>query len=176
MRILPWQKRRSVFNHDWFKNQFLQAFGKYLNVLEGNVEELGSRKPFLENVLPEWELHSEEVKTLVRDFEQDMSPRTMFGRYPLSLCDDDTKRWLGHCVHILWLKTYPVKCWITEATECVTKVEIAYSRLQSTLSECGDLPSGQFPRGSYDQLIEFRAACHNLATAIEKFPGEVKVP
>jgi len=177
MGVAPcWQKRRSVFNHDWLKNQYMVALAKYLNLLEGKIEDRDFEGSFVQSVLPEWELHSREATALAKDFEREMSPRVMFDRYPLSLCDEHTKQWLGNLLHVLWLTRYPVRCWVADAAECAAEAEIAYSQLQESLRSCQDIRSSDALRGYRDKFIDFRARCQDLAKALEKFPSEVRVP
>ena len=77
LRTPVWQKRRSEFNHDWLKNRFIPALAKWLNLLDDRIEDLSFEHTFVETVLPQWEDHREEALALPRDFEQEMSPRTL---------------------------------------------------------------------------------------------------
>src|ERR1051326_4473635 len=88
-----WQKRRSSFNHDWLKNQFMPALAKWLNLLDNKIEDPDFERAFIASVLPKWEQHREEALRLPRDFEQEMSPRRLFECHPLAHHNVHTKQW-----------------------------------------------------------------------------------
>src|ERR1044072_7135922 len=123
-----WQKRRNTFNHDWLKNQYMPALARYLNLLDGLIEDDEFAQSFVSQILPEWESHREEAANLIKSFECEMSPQRLLECSPLSRCDEHTKRWLGNLMHALWLKRYPVAQWVTDAMHAVENADAAYAR------------------------------------------------
>ena len=173
--MLPWQRRRIEFNHDWLKNRFLPAIAKSINLLDGELEDLEFEQKFVARDLAEWELSRSQILSLTADFEIQMSPRTLFEQVPLSCCDDDTREWLGQLVHDFWLSRYPVRQWIEHATECTRAADKTYNRLHLELDQCPDTRSATALRPLRPLFAEFWQACMNLAKAIERFPSEVLV-
>lgn len=171
----PWQKRRSAFNHDWLKNRYMPALAKYLNLLEGRVEDEEFERSFVSNILPEWEEHRGEALALAVDFERDMSPRLLFESRPLSRCDEATRLWLGDLLHALWLRRHPVRRWVEAAEAATARADEAYTWLRDTLRDCPAPGSADATRRYLKQFAELRARCQDVANAVSKFPSEVKV-
>jgi hypothetical protein len=170
-----WHKRRSEFNHDWLKNRYMPALAKFLNLLDDKVEDEDFERAFVSSIFPEWEAHQEEVMCILRDFESEMSPKTLFCQPPLSKCDEQTKQWLGDLVHSLWLAKYPIKQWIEKAIMAANRVDMTYHHTVKTLESCTDTQSAQTLRRFYSMFDGYRRDCQELAIAIEKFPSEVKI-
>jgi hypothetical protein len=170
-----WQRRRSAFNHDWLKNRYMPALAKYLNLLDGRLEDPAFERSFVSNILPEWVEHCDEAFALARDFEGEISPRRLFDSLPLSRCDEATKEWMGKLIHGLWLKRNPVKQWIIQAVEATERAESAYQTLRACLENCADARLADATRSHRLVFAAFRARCQDLANAISIFPSEVKV-
>lgn len=170
-----WQRRRSEFNHNWLKNQFISALAGFLNLLDDEVENIDLERSFVSVVLPEWEAHREEGFDLARDFEQEMSPGRLFDRLPLSRCDEHTKQWLESLVHVLWLSRYPVRRWTASVVACIEEVDAAYSQLQEALQNCVDVRSAPALLPFREQFVVLRKRCQRLGEAISEFPGKVYV-
>lgn len=174
-RMTPtWQKRRSAFNHDWLKNQFMPALAKFQNLLDDRIEDVAFERSFVSSVLSQWESHREEAFALPRDFEREMSPRRLFDHPPLSRCDEQTKQWLRSLVHHLWLTRYPARQWVADATACAEEADAAYNRLQEAVGGCADIQSASALRPFREQFAEFRKRCLNLGVAIGNFLSEVR--
>ncbi len=172
-RVPPaWQERRSRFNHNWLKNQFLPALESFHNALKGQLERADLDRSFLEVDLPQWESQRAEAYALAADFVRDMSPWTLFDQAPLARYDEETKKWLGDVVHALWMARYPVHHWVDEASARVRNVDAAYNCLQATLRTCPDTWTAA---KLLPVVNNFRLACHCLAKAIEQFPSTVRV-
>src|SRR5207248_1082717 len=92
-----WQRRRSAFNHDWLKNQYLTALASWINLLDsrGGYRDAAFESVFVPEILPQWELSREEALSLARTFDWEMSARQLFQYPPLLRSDSDTKQWLG---------------------------------------------------------------------------------
>jgi hypothetical protein len=174
-RTKVWQSRRSEFNHDWLKNQYMPALAACLNLLDGRLEDRELEETFVAVVLPQWESHREEALMLARDFDLVMSPRSLFDSIPLSRCDGDTKQWLGDWVHSRWLARRPVEQWVADASEAVRLVDSAYQQLQEVLEQCDDTGSAKELRRFREQFSDLRDKCQQLADAISKFPREMVV-
>ena len=175
MTSLAWQQRRSSFNHDWLKNQYIPALEKFLNLLDDLLVDAEFEKTFVTAILPIWEANRTEALQLPRDFEQHMSPQILLSHPPLSSLDDETRQWLGNALHNLWLARYPIQYWITNVIKCAEAAANSYEQICRALQDC---PNPQ----SAASLVAFRALfhqfCHNcrvLARAIEMFPSEVRV-
>jgi hypothetical protein len=100
-----WQRQRSRFNHDWLKNQYTQALGKWINILHREVDDPMTERNFIARVLPEWTAHRPELIDLLNRFECAMSPRRLFELPPLLFCDQRTHEWLPDVMHTLWKRT-----------------------------------------------------------------------
>lgn len=177
MNILSpvWQKRRTAFNHDWLKNQFMPALAKWVNLLDDKIEDREFETLFLQWFFSEWERYRIEAFVIAEAFEKEMSPAQLFNGPPLSQCDCDTKVWLKDLVHGLWLERYPIKQWIAEAAVCAKNADDLYVRLRQALNEGINTQSAQALHPLRNMFAEFRDRCQELARAIERLPNEVKV-
>lgn len=170
-----WQKRRSSFNHDWLKNQYMPALAKYINLLDDLIEDAEFAQSFLLQVLPEWEVRRDEAADLAESFERQMSPQTLFEGSPLCRCETCTKKWLGFLVHILWLKRYPIHAWVADAVQAIESTDAAYERLRQLLGNNEELANTEHSAALRKWFAEFRDRCQIMANALSKFPSEVRV-
>jgi len=175
MSVPVWQHRRGQFNHDWLKNQFLLALGNFINLLDDLIENDELETSFVSVVLPQWEDHRDEVGDLLEDFDQEMSPRTLFERSPLAQCDRDTRQWLGDVIHTLWLAKNPVHECIQGASARLREADEAYELLQRRLRNCSNTRSAPAMLPLRGLFVEFYRACQKLAKAIEQFPSDVRI-
>jgi hypothetical protein len=173
--INPWQRRRSAFNHDWLKNQYLTALGSWLNLLDSKITDPVLEMTFVKEIFPQWESISQEALSLAYSFEQEMSPRCLFDRLPLLRCDKQTKCWLGDTMHNLWIARYKVQELVHKALLEVEKADTVYAQLQRVLQDCEDIQSVPTLRVFREQFAEFRACCQGLAKVVEGFPNGIKV-
>lgn len=172
--ISEWQRRRTDFNHDWLKNQYIPALAKFQNLLDDRIEDPQFEQVFVVDVLPHWKDHYDEANQLPQDFEQEMSPRRFVERMDFGSSDYDG-RWLADLMHHLWLARYPVREWVEQAEKQVQKTDRVYRELQESLAECDDVRSAEALRPFREEFAAFRDQCQELATAIEQFPSEIKV-
>lgn len=180
MKIPRWQARRSQFNHDWLKNQYLTALDKFLNILDDRIEDDEAEANFIARILPLWRCKSGEVKSLIEDFEREMSPATLFAHPPLANLDAETREWLSDLTHELWLVRYAVRQkLVVEAFLTVKDADIAYESLCCALSEYTDSITPSHTAAamrSFRPLFgQFRQGCFQVAQAIERFPSEVLI-
>src|SRR5258707_121105 len=145
-----WRKRRSSFNHDWLKNQYIPALARYLNLLDDLIEDDEFARSFVSDVLAEWELHRNEAVDLAKSFEYEMSPQRLVECSPLCRCEECTKRWLGNLMHLLWLKRYPIDQWVAEAAQAIESTDVAYGRLQQSLRDRSGSALDDSPRSRSD--------------------------
>jgi hypothetical protein len=170
-----WQVRRREFNHDWLKNRFIVALNSWLRLLDGAIEDSILENSFLAEVLPQWEARRSEASDLIREFEKEMSPRTLLAEPPLSRCDGQTKQWLGELIHGLWLVRVAAKELTASAESCVAAADAAYAELTQAVKirPKGELLPAMKP---HRHLFErFRDACQKLGAAMSEFPHEIKV-
>ena len=170
-----WQDRRSAYNHDWLKNQYLQALGNWARMLADEVEDPDFEARFVREVLPQWDEHNLERQELFDTFQDSMSPSVLFGRPPLSGCDKDTKTWLPNLVKVLWLSRSRAAGKVSAAEVCAHDANLAYSRLTAKLDCCKNTQSVEALRQLQDEFTEFIRNCQRLAKAIECLPSRVEV-
>jgi len=175
MRVPAWQYRRTRFNHDWLKNQYIPALGRLQNLMNGQIEDFDSEAVFMEQILSEWRAHREEALSLPRDFEEGMSPRRLFDCPPLSYSDAETVGPHGDLIHCLWMARHPVRRWIAEASARAIEADEAYRQLHEALLADTDLPPQQSSVPFQTLGTNFYGACCKLAKAIEQFPNRVYV-
>ncbi|MCK4303286.1 MAG: hypothetical protein KAY24_03525 [Candidatus Eisenbacteria sp.] len=168
-----WQERRSQFNHDWLKNQYMPALHKWLNIMDGKVEDAAFEATFVEHTLRMWESHRQEAKGLPEEFEGQMSPSCLFAQKPLSRCNEGAKDWLPELAHHLWLSRYPVKTWIDHGKACAEAADASYVRLQQEIKSCTGSGSKEVLIALRDLFLDFLQRCLALARAIETFPSDV---
>jgi hypothetical protein len=169
-----WQKRRGALNHDWLKGRFSRDLSKWLNVLDGLVEDVAFEQEFLISIIPQWELYGRSAVTLAREFEEQMSPQRLLEQVPFSQCSRRPPQWLGVLVHDLWLSRYPVREWISAVTVAASTAEETYLQLQECRSKLDRPPGTEAMRPLRHLFSEFRRNCNALAEAIERFPSEVR--
>jgi len=172
-RIVPgWQQRRSQFNHDWLKNEFL-------NNLDGFIVMLQYEKPcdehlatFIENDFLSWQQHFEEGKTVIDSFETEMTPATLLNKRPLSSADPSTREWMGWLVHNLWLCRYEVKENISDLSDLYEKAGNLYKTIKTRLDETGKSPEEL--KKLLPEFRDFRQICFEFSKKLSTLPSEVK--
>jgi hypothetical protein len=170
-----WQIARSRFNHDWLKNRFLPSLSKFLNILDGKVEDPEFEICFLKRVLPEWQPRLSEGFALATGFGSQMSPRLLFGERPLVGCPVATRTWLEPLVHELWKNRCAADQLCDHLTLSLSAANDAYLAIEDQLY-------GQRERPGIEQLgrlrrrcMEFRSRCEAVADSIEPFPRDIEV-
>ena len=132
-----WQTRRCKFNHDWLKNEFLNRFGGFIGRLQKrnpDDTDLVRMWEFLVEDFPAWKTHRQDAQWIVESFEDGMSPRRLLSCAPLSGCDVETREWLGHLVHRLWLSRYSIKEKAKESQKSLTSVNEMYDELHEKIA------------------------------------------
>jgi len=172
---VDWQRRRSSFNHDWLKNRFLTAVSSFMNILDGMVDDLETEQHFLLDTLAQWPDRAREVEVIVRDFETEMSPRSLFGQPPLSRCSEGTLAWLPEVVDLLWRRRVGVRELCAAAQVAVDEANLAYAEVTEAVSACQGTPSAQALMPYKARFGSFRSACGRVSETISRFPDRIMV-
>lgn len=138
--ISDWDIRRKKFNHDWLHNQFLRRFNDFIDQLqksksEKSKPELVRVSAFLEKDFPAWKSQLQEAQWIVQSFEDCMSPQQLLSSSALNRCNDETREWLGHLLHGLWLSHYAVTEKSKESQKALIEVNKVYKILASELEK-----------------------------------------
>ena len=148
---------------------------KFLKLLEDRIEDAEFEQTFISNVLPEWETHKIEAWQIACDFEERMSPKSLFTKAPLNRCDQQTVEWLGRMAHLLWLARCPAEQWVSDACARIEAGDAAYKQIQNALKDCRNTQSAEELRRFREHFAEFRQQCQDIANAMSTFPREVKI-
>lgn len=175
MKVTSWQQRRGAFNHDWLKNRYLPAIAKWINVLDGQVDDPAMEKDFVSTVLVQWEEYRDEADAIVQDFERLMSPSQLLDSVACLRKAAISAPWLRPVVHELWVRRCAVRELVTEASARATETNQAYRNLRERLRKRKNTRSATALRGLRPQFTDFRDHCQRLARAIEVFPSEARV-
>ncbi len=176
--MLSWQKQRSSINHDWLKNQYIPALAKFINLLEGRVEDKIFEDKFTSSILPEWTIKYSELIVLPIDFEKDMSPKTIIKRVFLIFNSDDLKtqyEWVEELIHRLWKYRYNVQKLIDNTAHEISLTNKLYQDIQYLINSSGKILPIDVLRLNKILVYSFKQRCINLSKTIERFPSEVKV-
>lgn len=169
-----WQRLRQSLNHDWLKASYLRALGKYIHILEDKVEDSLHEWQFPTFIFREWEDRHEEVRRLLEEFEDAMTPRTLFFTPPLENCSRSTLEWLPGLVHELWLSRNRVFELLNKAWVAFEETDQSYCRATRVLSCAGASPNLEDLRGEADVFRALRRSCMGLFEAIQSFPNRVQ--
>ena len=166
-----WQQRRSRFNHDWLKNEYLPALSTFLNILDERIEDDIFERSFVADTFPRWEPQHAVVTALIDDFESEMSPRRLFERR----WQTPDKSWLSELVDILWRCRYPVAEWVSESQDAAKQANESYLHLCRELKASPNIGHSERLRQLRDDFALFRERCQELAESMEKFPRKILV-
>lgn len=168
-----WQIRRSAFNHDWLKNEFLNALKAFITLLDYRAPDSGEIQTFLHEALPAWPQKAAEAKWLIDSFEAEMSPKRFFDVPPLCNCDEETKSWLPEIVHDLWLARYPVGELIHTGHDALAGVSEKYQALRPDALRAEKTPFDRL-RGMKPAFLALRDACDALSVVLSQMDIKVK--
>ena len=177
--ISSWQNRRSAFNHDWLKNKYLNRLSAFIERLKIYNSDLPRLYRFLEDDFPEWKKQRSEIQNLLKTFEVEMSPKSIFKKAPLNRCDNETIIWLDQLIHALWLARYPVKEWIHAAQNAFRNVNNQYNNivkiLKSKKLDCESEDYRTTLKPLIPDFLQFKKACEELSQAVGMFPHQILV-
>ena len=174
-----WQLSCSKLNHDWFGHEFFNGFDYFIDELqkrEPDRDRVGMLK-FWEEDFPTWKTRRQEAQRIVESFEDNMLPRRLLSCTLLSSCDVETREWLGHLVHRLWLFRYSVEEKVKESQESLASVNELYDELyekiaceleQSSVINLTQLIALQ-PQFC-DQFCELRETYGNFSKTLSNLP------
>jgi hypothetical protein len=167
-----WENRRSALRHDWLKNTYLNRLDGFLSGLNAETPDREWLLEFIEEDLPAWEDKKDEARQVIDAYEEEMSPRTLLNRPPLSNCSSETQDWLGDLVHRLWRARYTPNDTTETARNALDDASKKYEQLDEQLD---DAPSVAELKSLRPEFEAFRDACVNLGEAMSEFLNEVKV-
>jgi hypothetical protein len=171
-RANEWQSRRNELSHDWLKNTFMPALGKFSNVLEGRVRDDAWITVFITEILPQWPARKPEFEQLNLTFEIAMSPQGLLTCARLPNCSETTRNWLRDLVHTLWSNRINCAALIVKADKAIQYTDSVYWRLIEALPPRGNW-SPSYLRDCREHLLCFRQSCQHLGDALTSFPREV---
>lgn len=166
-RASLWQRRRSEFNHDFMKNQFLPALARWLNLLDDQLHDPHLEKTFLTSVLPAWEGARRQAICLIQELEVEMSPARYFDETPLSRCNVISKVWLADLVHELWLAKWAVRQRGEEAHQAIVAAEETYQGILRANWGGSGVRASKEPRAQRSIFELFRVRCIRVAESVE---------
>jgi len=158
-----WQTRRSELNHLRLRNLFL-------NALAAAVARISERNDAVHigiaDRLSRWPALAADFKTLIHDFELEMSPATALQRPPLSDFPVGWRDQAGPVIHGLWKARYPVDEWTFGAKAAVEKADATYQQI---------FPPGMPSQISESSLTTFHDRCLDLSEAVSRFPSRIPI-
>ena len=166
-----WERRRSAFRHDWLKNTYLNRLDGFLAGLDAANPDLEWLLEFVEEDLSAWEERKDEAREVIGSYEDEMSPRTLFDRPPLSQSTPETQRWLGELAHRLWRRRYDIGDATEDARKALTEVNKKYECLVAQIEGTPDVAQLKALRSEFE---DFRDACADLGKEMSDFLSEVK--
>lgn len=166
-----WETRRSAFRHDWLKNTYLNRLDGFLSGLEAEPPDREWLLEFVEEDLPVWEEKKDEAREVINAYEDEMSPRTLFDRPPLSRCPPETQRWLGELADRLWRRRYATSEATADAREALDEVNQKYDDLVEQIEGTPDVARLKALRLEFEALKD---ACEDLGSAMSAFLNEVR--
>ncbi|MBT3381158.1 MAG: hypothetical protein HN742_11090 [Lentisphaerae bacterium] len=169
-----WLARRSALNHDWLKNDFTKSVGAFVARLEQRKPDESRVRDFLIFDLPAWQQHGPELRQLLRDAEEALSPQSFFCYYPLSLCTSETLLWLPSTVHALWLTKYGVRSRVAEALQAMELADKYYAVIDEVRAKM-DLLSIAELKSASKTFRGFSDALRELSHAISALPHRILV-
>lgn len=151
------------------KTKYIPPIKKFLNILDGEIEDKSFENNFLQAVLPKWSIYKEEVYWLINHFEERMSPKILLTLNPLSHLNIENKNCLQELIHFVWATKYSIK----DLTESVQKEAERASNSFESLKEDLININMMYTSSLKQKLLNFYLACIDLSKSIEKFPGDI---
>jgi len=170
-----WQQRRSEFNHNWLKNTYHGYILRFHKILDGATkdQEDGVRL-FLEK-FPEWEQRRVELKELINEYGDLLSPKSLLNINPLSNLSEEDKLWMGEVINERWMSKYNVPEQIKIAEECLEKVDLSYDILKKRMENVKILQDISDKDGCKKEVETFRDACVELGSAVNRFHNRIRI-
>jgi len=127
-----WDTARARFSHDWLKNGFSVALGKFTNVLTGAVEDPDAANQVLA-YLDEWPAKREEIERLIDIAPVILSPVELFRQGPLSALDDQSRNTLATIIEEKWRNSVQPERMVRDAKTFAQRVDTACEALKESM-------------------------------------------
>jgi hypothetical protein len=169
--VPEWQTRRSKFNHDWLKIE-------YINRLDACIQRLcisddSTRvQRFLDNDFSVWEAKRVDVQYLINNFEAEMSPKVLIEQLPLRKLGPKQCHYIKMIVHEMWLCRFKVKEQVELLRKAFFDADDRYKQLADVISKC-DAPKNSFYKKHLPYFQSFLVACRKLGNVIHTFPHKI---
>ena len=160
--INEWDTARARFSHDWLKNGFAVALGKFANVLAGAVEAPDAAEQVLA-YLHEWPAKREEIDGLIDMAPVVLSPAALFRQGPLSTLEDKSRNTIGALMDEKWRQRVQPERLAGDAKTASRRVDAACEALKAFMSEA--------VRGAADSKVDQVALVARLRNTVADFAG-----
>jgi len=169
-----WQRRRSDFNHNWLKNTYLGYIRRLHKILDENKKAQNGLRLFLEK-FPEWELRQVELITLINEYGDLLSPKTLLNVTPLNNLEEDYKLLIGEKVDEIWKLKNNIPEQIKAAKDCLEKVESNYDILKKRMENVTEIQDISDRDGCKKEVKAFIDACEELNSTVNKFHNRIRM-
>lgn len=171
--ITEWQIRRSKFNHDWLKIEYINSLGGIIDMLQYNMIETRHLQRFLTEKWGQWETKRLEANWLIDSFEKNMSPAILLEVEPLNRMAAHNRVWLKELVHFLWLARWLINEKVSLLRHSFSVVSQQFEEIDKRIKEHnGDTG---YLRELLPEIKVFREACLEFSKCISALPSEVMV-
>jgi hypothetical protein len=171
--ISQWQMTRSAFNHDWLKNRYLNNLGGFIALLESENPDMDHLEEFLALDFIQWEEKSQKVEWLIRSFETEMSPATLFNYEPLKRMEKHCHAWLKKWVHALWLSRYSLREKIDRVNRLFSNTWDHYRKIDNKLKIIDKTAANL--KQMLPEFSAFRETCLSFSKSLSQLLSEVLV-
>lgn len=165
MALTFWQARRNRLNHDRLKNRLLTGLRKYLNVLRGEVIDVGFEETFPVRFRREWDEACAEIGSLLDDFREAESPKRLFCEVPLRRLDAESRLWLADLLDHLWIQS--IHLTVLEASARAALMNAG--RCQSIAASAWD--AGEARSAILERVEALARAIQDVSRCISEYPG-----
>ncbi|MHC2071112.1 hypothetical protein ACYFX5_26870 [Bremerella sp. T1] len=164
---VTWMVNRDQLNHDWLKNQYIVALGRFLNVVDGNESSQKYLDYFLNAILGQWEIQGPQFQKLINSFEQSLTPCRYFPCSGSSI-ESQAGIWLTEFAHQMWKIRWNVSSLVSQALAAWTAVNVAYQQvIDARAAGCTFARSAILRREEFQNLSD---RCIALSDALGLFP------
>jgi hypothetical protein len=171
----PWQQRRSELNHSELSNQFIVALDGQVAFLAGKSVDPIKIRVFVKEQLPRWPILRLGFVALLNAFEDEMSPRTLFGHLPLSRSHPRTRDWLMPLVDRLWRVRCSTKELLRDARDKLAATDTVYDAIQRKIDAPGEAQSFEKFKAFRPDIERLASACREVSAALHQFPHQIRV-
>jgi hypothetical protein len=170
---LAWQKRRSDFNHDWLQNNFIVTLSDWSKSIKRGNWGACTQELFLEEIVSEWEVHNDQLLSLLADYENHMSPRA-FVEDSLIIENRDLQyqHFLGELMHNLWLVRYDVSTKTRKVSDAYATAHQGYMDLKATFPNALGMQDKEHLTRLFDK---FKSSCLILRKRLHPLESSIRV-